>query len=149
MKHLIRLNWEGPSKHNNLDDNVHGSFGLYQIYGPHPTYCTTQLLYIGLTTGNIAVRSHMHEWKNSTRDCNQVELYYCRASLDEVKSEAELRNVEQLLIYAHFPPYNTQKWAAETNSNLLNYHILNLGDYRDLLPEISGLRWVITKQDSK
>lgn len=146
---IIRLNWKGPYKHKDIDHALAGEFGIYQIYGPHQTYCSPQLLYIGLSIGSLASRVLQHEWATSTRDSSQVAFYFGALESRHNDSENELKKIERLLIYAHFPSYNTQKWAAESDASIADYHILNFGDYRDLLPEVSGLRWYIRKPENE
>ncbi|MGF7014621.1 hypothetical protein HNR27_001981 [Ornithinibacillus bavariensis] len=48
------------------------------------------------------------------------------------------------MINVHKPAYNTQNLITIPDERLQNIHILNWGYYRDLLPEVSGLRWTST-----
>jgi len=49
MQRIIHINWDGPYTLEDLpdlrDENI--DYGVYQIYGGHPVYGSSVLLYIG------------------------------------------------------------------------------------------------------
>jgi hypothetical protein len=148
MRRIINVDWSGPFGVNQIGElDGHDQFGLYQIYGPHPVYGNQQLLYIGKASArSFAVRLAEHGWIHGTRDTSQVSVYIGRLCGSETPDnkvwEEEIDLAERLLIYAHFPPYNTQKWLIRPSDKLEHVHVLNWNQYRDLLPEVSGLRWI-------
>lgn len=120
-------------------------YGIYQIYGPHPTYCTVELLYIGLAAKQtFGVRIPNHKWIEYTRDSSQVSIYVGRLMGEETPNndlwERQIELAESLLIYAHYPTYNSQKDSAISQPEFGELRVFNLGRHRDLLPEISGAR---------
>lgn len=122
-------------------------FGIYQIYGAHPIYGTPHLLYIGKADKrNFGTRIPEHSWVNGTRDPSQISVYIGRlcgyTRPDDEAWSREIDYAERLLIYAHFPPYNTQKWTLCTIPALKGVHVYNWGAHRDLLPEVSGGRYI-------
>lgn len=66
---------------------------------------------------------------------------------DEYQWTDEINLVEKLLINGHKPAYNTQNLISIPDERLENLHILNWGYYRDLLAEVSGLKWTSTLED--
>lgn len=154
MSHIINIEWSGPNVLDSLPSLLGDTaFGIYQVYGPHPVYCSQQLLYIGQASARtFAVRTAEHEWMKHTRDSSQTAIYVGRLrglqTPDDQVWKREIDLAECLLIYAHFPPYNTQKWSAENNPNLRDVHVLNWGKHRDLLPEVSGARHMPLQGDA-
>jgi hypothetical protein len=119
--------------------------GIYQVYGPHPTYCRVELLYIGLASKQtFGVRIPAHEWIEYTRDSSQASIYVGRLMGDETPESAvwerQIELAESILIYAHYPPWNSQKDSAISQPEFGELRVFNLGRHRDLLPEISGAR---------
>lgn len=53
----------------------------------------------------------------------------------------EIELAEKLLIYAHSPARNTQNLNSVPDTAAREVHILNWGNYRNLLPEVSGARY--------
>ena len=145
---IINIEWSGPHSIGNALEAITPDtcFGIYQVYGPHPIYGSPQLLYIGKASDRtFSTRLPEHGWVHGTRDVSQVSIYLGRlcgsATPDNDTWSEEIALAERLLIYAHFPPYNTQKWAAGSDPAIREVHVLNWKQHRDLLPEVSGLRW--------
>ncbi|MGJ8671307.1 hypothetical protein [Rubritalea sp.] len=152
MNTTIHVSWDGPytlDQIHKLQSNC--DYGIYQIYGPSPTYGKVELLYIGQSnkqTFGIRIPAHSG-WISGTRDMSQIQIYIGRLAgntPDTLTWESHIDAAERLLIYAHFPPYNTQKW---TRGDVSNYHVLNWGRYRDLFPEVSGQRWTETNEPAE
>ena len=144
----IHLGWEGPFGLEAVKalDNWDYDFGLYQVYGPHPIYCSIQLLYIGRVVNQpFALRIPKHWWTEHTRDPSQNSIYVGRllgaSTPDNETWSREIVLAESLLIYAHYPTYNKQKDPGKTKeSDLKDLQVLNWGSHRDLLPEVSYAR---------
>jgi hypothetical protein len=121
-------------------------YGVYQIYGGHPVYGSSAILYIGRAVDQrFGVRIQQEEAWAYNRDAQRVEVYVGRLSgqnaLDYGDWDNDIILAERLLIYAHLPPYNRQADLAARESELQSVHVLNWGCHRDLLPEVSGARW--------
>lgn len=144
---IIHIEWDGPFRFDgvgSLDSST--DYGVYQIYGGHPVYGNSALLYIGLAAAQrfghrIPQESH---WLDN-RDAGRVEVYVGRLAgsktPDDDTWDRHIRLAERLLIYAHSPPMNTQKNLAKLEPELRFIRILNWARHRDLLPEVSGARW--------
>jgi len=152
--HIIHIDWSGPHSVAEMQQAFHSDtcFGLYQVYGPHPVYGSQQLLYIGKASDRtFSTRLPEHGWIHGTRDSSQVSIYLGRlcgnATPDNDTWSREIDFAERLLIYAHFPPYNSQKWVVGNDPAIREVHVLNWKQHRDLLPEVSGLRWFEANDD--
>ncbi|GKU82592.1 hypothetical protein [Niallia sp. NCCP-28] len=144
---LINLEWEGPFGLKELPNltNEESDYGIYQIYGKHPVYGNDVLIYIGKADRQtLGKRISQEDWIN-TNDSNNIKVYVGRLhgsktpSLETWSKEIDL--AERLLIYVHKPAYNSKSISSLAELEIQNIHILNWGDYRSLLPELSGLRW--------
>ncbi|WML58648.1 hypothetical protein [Neobacillus sp. PS2-9] len=144
---LIQIDWEGPftlDELHLLTNNSH-DYGIYQIYGKHLVYGKDVLLYIGKADQQtIGKRVSQENWWN-TNDSNHLKIYAGRLAGEHTPAEAiwskEIDLAEKLLIHVHKPAYNSKSLSLIRDAELQDIHILNWGDHRDLLPEISGLRW--------
>lgn len=144
----IHLYWDGPYKIDDLKkklDDKDKDYGVYQVYGPHPMYGPSVLLYIGLAEyQTFGQRLSQENWpyNQSPRD---LKFYVGRISSDlplcEKKWSELIVAAEKMLIYAHQPSNNT------SNKNTLpydleHYHVFNWYSYRNLFPEVSGKRFI-------
>lgn len=150
---LIQIDWEGPFSLSDLANlsNEQIDYGIYQIYGKHPVYGSGVLLYIGKAAlQTFGKRIAQENWFD-TNDSNTLSIYTGRLAGEITPPEKEWENeidlAERLLIYVHKPAYNARSISSFPDSDLQNVHILNWGHYRDLLSEVSGLRWT-SKLDS-
>jgi len=144
---IIQIQWDGPYTLKDLPNltNEETDYGIYQIYGKHPVYGNDVLLYIGKADcQTLGKRISQENWIN-TNDSNNTKIYVGRLhgqqnpTLEIWSKEIDL--AERLLIYVHKPAYNSKSISSLPESELQNIHILNWGHHRDLLPELSGLRW--------
>lgn len=129
---------------NLLTDDSH-DYGIYQIYGKHLVYGKDALLYIGKADQQtIGKRVSQENWWN-TNDSKHLKIYAGRhagkGTLEEEIWSKEIDLAEKLLISVHKPAYNSKSLSLLQDAELQDIHILNWGDHRNLLPEISGLRW--------
>ncbi|MEX3624881.1 hypothetical protein [Viridibacillus arvi] len=142
----ININWYGPYTLNEVyeyKDN-YCDFGVYQIYGSHPIYGSGILLYVGKAVQQtFGVRIGQHEWEDN-KDSGNIQVYIGRLRKDEITSIKEWQNritmAESIILYAGSPARN----SASIKTLPIGYeyiHVLNWGQYRDLLPEISGKRF--------
>src|SRR5437016_4609359 len=76
---IIHIDWDGPQSFEAVS-NLNGSTdrGVYQIYGAHPLYGSSVLLYIGSTTGTFASRVLEHPVYRNNPDAGHVEVYIGR-----------------------------------------------------------------------
>jgi len=143
----IHIFWEGPRKLENLNNlnNNEKDYGLYQIYGFHPLYGHSVLLYIGKADYQTFGQRISQEGWNYNEDHKNIEIYVGRlASHKSVSREewsARIDQAEKLLIYSHAPAYNTQNTKSLPEATVLKNHIFNWESKRDLFPEISGFRY--------
>jgi hypothetical protein len=147
----IHIGWDGPFNLAEIKtmNQVH-DYGVYQIYGPHPTYCEVELLYIGLAgltpnaTFSVRIPNHYDGWMIHTRDSSQNSIYVGRLMGDVTPENSvwtrQIQLAEGLLIYAHYPPYNKQKDGAASQPEFNELRVFNWRKHRDLQPEISGAR---------
>ncbi|MBM4763099.1 hypothetical protein [Bacillus sp. B15-48] len=144
---LIHIDWQGPFSLNQLnlltDDS--NDYGIYQIYGNHLVYGKDVLLYIGKADQQtIGKRVSQENWWN-TNDSKRLKIYVGRIAGEYTPEDntwsKEIDLAEKLLINVHKPAYNSKSLSSIPDVELQDIHILNWGDHRDLLPEISGLRW--------
>ena len=132
-----KLVWKGPLSSDVVSKCT--SRGVYQYYGDHHVYGSDVLLYIG-QTDELADRIQGHGF-DELCDRN-IKIYFGR--VHRVRKDM-LKRVEKLLICASAPARNSyhviEPLDEAQDKSLLNLLILNWGNYRSLLPEISGYRF--------
>lgn len=143
----IHIDWEGPFSYDKITSfrNDRFDYGIYQIYGCHPIYGSDVLLYIGKAQDQtFGQRLSQEGWSLWNRDSARVKVYVGRLSGETTPGTKEWKNqislVEKLLIYAHGPAANTANLNS-IPSECIPLHILNWGQFRDLMAEVSGARW--------
>ncbi|WP_434401690.1 hypothetical protein M1Q06_03750 [Planococcus sp. 11815] len=144
---LIQIQWEGSYQLKDLPHlmNDKTDYGVYQVYGTHPVYGNDVLLYIGKADyQTLGKRIPQENWL-CTNDSNNHKIYIGRLHgsqplNDEIWSKY-IDLAERLLIYSHKPAYNARSISSLPEKELQLIHILNWGDHRSLMPEVSGLRW--------
>lgn len=144
---IIHIEWDGPFKLDQLSElnNIDIDFGIYQIYGSHPIYGADVLLYIGKADRQtFCQRIAQEEWIYNC-DSKSVKVYIGRLAGSKTSGanrwSLEIELAEKLLIYAHSPARNTQNLNSVPDTAAREVHILNWGNYRNLLPEVSGARY--------
>lgn len=142
----INLYWEGPFNLSEIVDknNENEDFGVYQIYGSHPVYGSNVLLYIGQANKQVfytRIKQEEHWWYN--QDSDSVTVYLGRL-IGETPSlnkwESMITKAEKLLIYAHRPAHNSSNINSIKQEELTSTHVLNWGNYKSLLAEVSSMR---------
>lgn len=150
---VINIEWDGPIPFSKIKDLTGPTdYGVYQIYGGHPVYGNSALLYIGLAAVQYfgqRIPQERHWLYN--RDAGRVEVYVGRLSGSRTPNDdtwdRHIRLAERLLIYSHMPPMNIQKNLGSLAHDLRYVHVLNWDRHRDLLPEVSGIRWTSFDED--
>jgi len=149
---LIHIEWDGPFTLAEVPklNNGNTDYGVYQIYGPSPTYCRVELLYIGLAglspnqTFAVRIPQHAAEKIDGFRDSSQALIYVGRLTGNETPENSvwtkQIQLAERLLIYAHYPTYNKMKDLGRLEPELRDVHVLNWKKHRYLFPEVSGAR---------
>lgn len=144
---ILHIDWDGPFSLQQLKSlcDARTDVGVYQIYGAHPIYGADVLLYIGKTEEQtFGVRIEQENWGRNSDEAN-VKIYIGRLAgsetPDAMQWKREIGLAEQLLIYAHSPARNSKNLQTIREDGLKNLHIMNWGNHRDLLPEVSGARW--------
>ena len=142
---IINIAWDGPFTPQEVQDFTNDTdYGVYQLYGRHPVYGTLPgtLLYIGKASDNTfghRIPNHPLEgWVGKTG-----QIFVGRLADEQQPGNAEwnklIAEAEKLLIYAHAPSWNSQ--CINDYGNIRNLHILNWGNYGQLLPEVSRDRY--------
>ena len=144
---VIHLQWEGPLTIDQAEAKRGAEdYGIYQFYGHHPAYGRDALLYLAKAQdrrfGVRIAEYHLGEWDNITS------IHLGRISDAGRQPSAEdwgklIEQVESLLIYAHKPSFNAKSIKNIDHSALESLHVLNWGDFRSLLPEVSGERFTM------
>ena len=150
-KTTIHILWDGPFLTDELSLlNTSIDYGVYQIYGSHRVNGGDALLYIGLCWNQTfceRLEQHCSRWIAATRNPKKVTFHVGRiANLGSAPNienwEKMVKQAEQLLLYAHFPCYNSHKYLSEIQlDQLQDVHVLNWDCHRDLFPEVSGARY--------
>jgi len=145
---IVHLQWDGPKTWEEKHKlNTKQDYGLYQIYGCHSVYGADCLLYIGKACNQtFATRLKQEAAWVEDADFGRLTIYVGRCSdWDGTPSDKEwckqINLSEKLLILAHRPGWNAQKNINRHSKDLMRLHILNWGCHRNLLPEVSGLRY--------
>jgi len=145
----IHIQWLGPYSVDaaaELQDPLI-DYGVYQVYGAHPVYGLDVLLYIGRATERcFGRRISEHTWTALNRDASRIKIYVGRLSCyGETPSDDDWRShidsAERLLIAAHQPANNASGLNGKFTDHYHDMHILNWGNFRSLLPEVSGPRY--------
>lgn len=144
----IHIDWEGPFSYEDAIKDLKDEkkdYGVYQIYGGHPLYGSGVLLYIGKAEQQtFSKRLSQEWWGESNRDSGNVEVYVGRISgMDKPKCQQwdEMIDLaEKLLIFSHHPASNSS-CLNSLPEDVKQVHIFNWGQFRDLMAEVSGMRW--------
>jgi len=148
--HYVHVKWEGPLTRIEAQTrrNSQIDFGVYQVYGAHPLYGSGVLLYIGKCESlTFGLRFSQHyDWLHGNSDRHNVQIYLGRLHTSgptplNTDWERQIRQVESLLIYAHGPAANSSGLNKEMGEDFHQLHVLNWGNFRSLLPEVSGARY--------
>lgn len=156
---LIPFNEEEIAKLNTKKDK-----GVYQIYGRHNAYGKNALLYIGQADNFSNRLKNRYEFVESSATPTMIRVgrivtsAVAGESLDfDINDWDHIINlVEELLIKAHSPAFNQKHNKGLADHKILEncIHILNWGDFGDLLPEVSTIRnsykyWFYEKELAK
>lgn len=139
---LISIMWKGPLTYKGKEEeelSKNKDKGIYQIYGYHLVFGPNSLLYIGKTEKQtFSKRLSQHEWIEQEQG---IRIYLGRVSLIEGKDGDAIDTAEELLIYVHQPPYNSNELGYKKKYTKRNFRIYNFGERMSLLPELSTDYW--------
>lgn len=143
----IHIFWSGPFSLEQVKylRNEDRDYGIYQIYGHHPLYGSNILLYIGKANQQtFGVRIAQEGW-SFEYDPGNIEIYVGHLAGREKVSNHQWTKLidiaEPLLIHAHYPIYNSKSIYTIPEDKVGGAHIYNWNAFRDLFPEVSGLRY--------
>ncbi|HEY3431015.1 MAG TPA: hypothetical protein VGK09_00575 [Rhodocyclaceae bacterium] len=145
----IHIQWSSPLKYSEalkLNDEFI-DYGVYQVYGTHPLYGSDVLIYIGKADKQtFGKRLSQEGWGTYNQDAARVLVSVGRLSgYKETPPNDEwsrqISDVERLLIYSHWPAGNSSGLNVQFGKEHHDVHVFNWGEYRDLLPEVSGARY--------
>lgn len=143
---IIHVQWDGPFALDQLEEMNNGyDYGVYQVYGSHPIYGSDVLLYIGKAgQQTFRVRLQQELWQYN-QDAGNIKYYLGRLAGERTPNDAQWEQqidlVEALLIHSHWPAGNSHyiQGLGANVDQMGNLHVLNWGQRRDLLSEVSGL----------
>ncbi|MGG0569093.1 hypothetical protein ABE033_10365 [Priestia megaterium] len=148
----ININWYGPFTVGEVKkrfNNKGFDCGVYQIYGSHPIYGSNVLLYVGKTqeqTFGKRITQHESNWLKNNPDSNNIEVYIGRLAAADYGSFIVtlylIDLAERLIILSCTPARNGMSVTGFKGEDISHIHLFNWGNYRSILPEISGRRWV-------
>lgn len=155
---IVHVQWEGPLTLGQARSRNHrrSDYGLYQVYGRHPSSGADALLYIGATgqatfAETFAPRVPGEQNREPDWEAREADLGPVRVFLGRLAGYAtpafetwnqQMDGVHRLLTRAHQPTHNTpQDIPAAGAPDLAGLHVLNWGSFGTLLPEVSGARW--------
>lgn len=145
----IHINWEGPYTYEKALQfrNENGDYGVYQIYGTHPVYGRDVLIYIGKADyQTFGKRLSQEQWRTTNSDSSALNVYigklggYGGTPSNEEWSR-QISAAERMLIVAHWPAGNSSGLNVSFGEDYHDIHVLNWGNHRSLLPEVSGARY--------
>jgi|GEM_PF-561822 len=150
---VVHLHWrekEWDLEEMNSAYNTEEDYGIYQIYGDHPVYGENTLLYIGRARGITYSTRMIKHGQDFFDKCHiscfrKLHLSYFLKSEDVSKEKWEtyIDFVENLLIYSHFPAYNSvsiknPKLKLPYGNEVL---VINWDERGKLLPEVSSMKY--------
>lgn len=144
---VIHLQWDGPFTLQEVQEmNNNYDYGVYQVYGSHPVYGSDVLLYIGKASQRtFSVRLQEHEQFLYNQDAGNIRYYIGRLAGVQTPADPEWEHqidmVETLLIHSHWPAANSRniQTLGGHAAEIADAHVLNWGQRRSLLSEVSGL----------
>ena len=145
-KIIINIDWDGPFTQQQTQDFTGPTdYGVYQLYGRHPVYDTLPgtLLYIGKApqqTFATRIEQHAVEPWTGTTAAIFVGRFADKQQPGNAEWERYIDEAEKLLIFSHGPAWNSQ-FINHYGDDIRNLHILNWGNYGQLLPEVSRERY--------
>lgn len=158
----VFIHWIGPYSIKEETPSIyHNKSCLYQIYTDFVTYKSNCLIYIG-STNDITRRTneHWNNWLKFYSNVHEAKWYFgFIVDMDKSKKKNELvyydenelnenkllENVEKLLIYGHIPPANSSSIGSYKPIGDDYLRIFNLGNFKDLLPELSSFYYADTE----
>jgi len=146
----IHVFWEGPFNINDLYDqnklnDDSKDYGIYQVYGFHPLYGQSVLLYIGKADSQtFNTRLKQEGWEYEV-DNKNIQFYVGRLANEGIITDSNwskfIDQAEKLLIHAHKPAYNTSNTRALPFGYIKDVHVFNWDSSRSLFPEVSWGRY--------
>ena len=145
----IHLNWSGPfSLKEAKEAQCSEALGLYQYVGMHHIYGPDSLLYLGKASANyIKYRLENRNLELYSSLPTTVYVLIGKVRSDSPLSEEQLKLpielAEELLIFSHSPPWNSQNITGVDEAKFAkhNPHVFNWGARGRLLPEVSYERF--------
>ena len=143
----IHIDWDGPMTFEEARAcKGDTDWGIYQIYGFHPVYGSSSLLYIGKAEKQrLGARLEQHDTWERDADHHCVTVYLGRLAGEDAPEDdtwcLHITLAERLLIFVHRPAFNSQMNIHQLDKELQQVHVFNWGAHRHLLAEVSGARW--------
>jgi len=143
----IYVLWKGPFNRSQAFEIKEE--GIYQIYGHHPVYGPNALLYIGSSSDfSKRIKVHCDDWLEWYSDFENSSFYFGKIMNQDIEMEIEglplLEFAEGMLISIHVPAQNKKLYDSVFKTTRKGWRLMNFGNYKTLLPEISVDRWTET-----
>jgi len=143
----IDIDWQGPFSWDEvLGCNGRTDYGVYQIVGQHLVYGSDVLLYIGKaadqTFGTRIGQHNYRDWSHGPVSIHLGRLCGPEQLENTVRTQ-RITVAERLLIFSHGPAWNSSNLNDVKLSDFESWHVMNWGQRKYLLPEVSGVRWNI------
>ena len=144
MAEDVHIVWQGPLSEMQVKKmrDPGRDRGIYAVYGPHNTFGRPTLLLIGKAETSFGECIPGLNWPGGLLK-SEIQFHVGRFVCRQFDAPPDLELVETVLTYVHGPghhalPQGPAPWALR---------IFNWGNYRSLLPEVSGRRWLACPQE--
>ena len=153
MRMLLHLLWSGPYSVEEALQALNDEgldYGVYQIYGTHLVYGTDVLLYVGKAeqqTFRSRLTQHAAEWMRAESNAHRLTVP-CRTPCG--RADARRSHVESpdcprgaaAYLRAYACVQCGHMWRPICRRTCDRFVVFNWGQFRDMLPEVSGERWL-------
>lgn len=148
MQRDIYVEWSGPYTYEEVISEKEkenfavkpSDIGLYQIYGNHPLYGDSVLVYIGKTEQKFSKRLKNRPVILENADAHNIQIYLGKIIHGEFTKVGnitdDIAKAESLLIHYHRPADNSSNINSLKFSNE-DITVINLGNYRILQKIVS------------
>ena len=143
----IKIFWDGPFSADEIKNKKNKLFeksGLYQIYGFHPLYGNSVLLYIGKTEKQKFSERLNNRYEleyNSDSKSTKIYLGVIQSDDKTIQEDKKLQYIaaaETLMINSLKPAYNSSNVKSAKNILDTDYIVYNEGEYRSIYPIFSS-----------
>jgi len=135
----VHIVWQGPLSEAQVEkmrDPIRDR-GIYAVYGPHSSFGQPTLLLIDRAETSFGERIPGSRWSRGLFK-SEIQFHVGRFVCRQGEKPPNLELVETVLTYVHGSEHHALPQGPEPYA----LRIFNWGNYRTLLPEVSGRRWL-------